>query len=76
MKAKKYLKIAGGVLFGLFTLSCLLRIPRALAYAHNANGDGLSRAYGYVFGTFAGILIWGCLSFYLFRSAFKTKDKP
>jgi hypothetical protein len=75
MKLKKYLKIAGGVLFGLFALSCALRIPIALARLHQAGDQNLEHAYGYLYGTCAGILVWGGLSFYLFWSASKTKDK-
>jgi hypothetical protein len=75
VKLKKYLKIAGGVLFGVAALAYLFRIPKIFAYAHNASDQDLNQAYSYVIVAFANIIIWGGLSLYLFWSAFKTKNK-
>ena len=69
---RKALKIAGGILFGLFTLATALRLPIALTRFHEAGTQNMSFAIGYLTGTCVGILIWGALSFYLFRSAFRT----
>lgn len=69
---KKVLKIAGGILFALFALSCAIRVPIAFVHLHQVSEQDLARAYGYVFGACAGVLVWGGVSFCLFRSAFKT----
>jgi len=73
---KKVLKIAGGILFGLFTLATALRLPVALTRLHEAGTQNVSFAIGYLTGTCVGILLWGGLSFFLFRSAFKTNANP
>jgi hypothetical protein len=69
---KKALKIIGGVLFGLFALATVLQLPIALSRLSHAETQNMSFAIGYLAGTCMGILLWGGLSFFLFRSAFKV----
>ena len=68
---KKVLKIIGGILFGLFALATVLQLPVALSRLSHAGTQNMSFAIGYLAGTCMGILLWGGLSFSLFRSAFK-----
>ncbi len=76
MKTKKYLKIAGGFLCGLFALSCALKFITGIVRLQQANNLHWEHIMGYVFGACAGVVVWGGVSFYLFRSAKKEKDKP
>lgn len=76
MKTKKYLKIAGGVLCGLFALSCALKVLTGIGRLQQASGHQWENIMGYLFGACAGVVIWGGVSFYLFRSAKNEKDKP
>jgi len=69
MKAGQYLKVAGGMLFSICAVSCLLRLPRALAVARTSARPHV--AYGAVFGRVAGFVLWGAVSFSLLRSANK-----
>jgi hypothetical protein len=76
MNGKKLLKIAVGFLCVWFALACALRIPPAIARLQQADASTTSVEAFILYGAFAGVVLWGGVSFYLFRSAKKDKHKP
>jgi 4-hydroxybenzoate polyprenyltransferase len=81
MTAKKFLKHVAGIVCALLALLCVLRIPVAIARLQQADNQQrrnniasvTSEEAFFLYGTFAGIALWGGVSFYLFRSARKDK---
>ena len=84
MNGKKLLKMAVGFLCVWAALACALRIPVAIALLQQADNQQkrnimasmTSVEAAYLYGAFAGLVLWGGVSFYLFRSAKKDKHKP
>jgi hypothetical protein len=84
MNGKKLLKMAVGFLCVWFALASALRIPPAIARLRQADnqqrGNNMASMTSveafYLYGAFAGVVLWGGVSFYLFRSAKKDKHKP
>jgi hypothetical protein len=83
MNGKKLLKMAVGFLCVWFALACALQIPLAIARLQQADNQQrrnnmasmTSAEAFYLYGAFAGVVLWGGVSFYLFRSARKDKRK-
>jgi hypothetical protein len=84
MNGKKLLKMAVGFLCVWFALACALRIPVSIARLEQADNQQRRNNMAsmtsveafYLYGAFAGVVLWGGVSFYLFRSAKKDKHKP
>ena len=84
MNGKKLLKMAVGFLCVWFALLCALRIPVSIARLEQADNQQRRNNMAsmtsveafYLYGAFAGVGLWGGVSFYLFRSAKKDKHKP
>ena len=75
MKGKKLLKMAVGFLCVWFALLCALRIPAAIARLQQADNQQRDTNMAYLYGACAGVVLWGGVSFYLFRSAKNDKHK-
>ena len=76
MKHKKYLKIVGGVLFALLAVGCASHISGAWALLDQVSDQNRHLAVSILLGTYSGVILWSGVSFYLFRSASKTNEKP
>ena len=84
MNGKKILKTALGFLCVWFALLCVLRIPVAIARLRQADNEQRRNNVASVtsveafslYGAFTGVVLWGGVSYYLFRSAKKDRHKP